>query len=402
MNFSELNLEDSLLEGLDAMGFARATPIQEKAIPSIMQGKDLIACAQTGTGKTAAFILPILNRLIKDPSPHLNTLIIVPTRELAIQIEQSLEGFAYFTGVNFLAIYGGRGGEEFSQEKKALTAGANIIIATPGRLIAHLGMKYVKMDNLQHLILDEADRMLDMGFVNDILKIIDHLPQKRQTLMFSATMPAKIRKFANQILSDPEYISIAVSKPTEGVVQGIYKVEEDQKLPLLKHLLYKDSARNKRILIFCRTKSNTKEVTSLLKKGKLNAEDIHSDLDQQQRNSTLLKFKNGEISILVATDILSRGIDVKDINLVINYDMPGDPEDYIHRIGRTARADSTGTALTFVMKKDLRKLKALEHLMEKKVFELRLPKEIPPTQISSKYQGSKSKKSKPYRKKRKR
>ncbi len=373
MNFKDLGLNDQLLEGLQAMGFESATPIQEQAIPPILDGKDLIACAQTGTGKTAAFILPILHNLKNISSESIDTLILVPTRELAVQIDQQLEGFAYFTGISSCSIYGGRDGASFQLEKKALASGANIVVATPGRLIAHLNLGYVKMGALQHLILDEADRMLDMGFVDDIFKIISHMPKKRQTLMFSATMPPKIRQFAKRILTDPVQISLAVSKPAKGILQAIYQVEDSQKQPLLKHLLSARKGKKERILVFSATKSNVRKLASTLKSSGLDVGEIHSDLDQNQREEVLRRFKSGNLQILVATDILSRGIDVKGIDLVVNYDVPGDAEDYIHRVGRTARADADGVAITLVNRKDGRKFGNIERLMEAKVRQLPLP-----------------------------
>ncbi|GJM31654.1 MAG: RNA helicase [Saprospiraceae bacterium] len=377
LTFKELGLNEQVLEGLSAMGFETATPIQEKAIPAIMEGRDLIACAQTGTGKTAAFLLPTLHNITQHTDDHIDTLILVPTRELAVQIDQQLEGFAYFTQSTSLPIYGGRDGTSFDQEKRALTLGANILVATPGRLITHLQMNYVKIDQLRHLILDEADRMLDMGFINDIQKIISYLPKVRQTLMFSATMPNKIRQFAKQILKDPVQISFAVSKPAEGILQATYEVHDDQKLPLLTHLLEGRKNRDdERILIFSSTKLNVKKVAKELKGSGLNVKEIHSDLEQEEREDVLRNFKNGNVQILVATDILSRGIDVKGINIVVNYDVPGDAEDYIHRVGRTARAQADGVALTFINRKDQGKFRRIEELMEQKVRRLPLPPHI--------------------------
>ncbi len=392
MTFKELALNEQLLEGLDAMGFETATPIQEKAIPIILEGKDLIACAQTGTGKTAAFLLPILHYLTNIDSDSIDALILVPTRELAIQIDQQLEGFAYFCNVSSLPIYGGRSGESFNQEKKALTTGANIVIATPGRLIAHLNLGYVKIDKLQHLILDEADRMLDMGFVNDLLKIISYLPKKRQTLMFSATMPGKIRKFAARILNKPEQISFSVSKPAEGIMQIAYLIEDELKPKLLQYLLGNRKGKDERILIFSSTKSNVNKIAQALIRTGLSVGEIHSDFEQSEREEALRKFKNGRLQVLVATDILSRGIDVKGINLVINNSVPGDAEDYIHRIGRTARADADGIAITLINKKDRRKFKSIERLMEAQVRKSPLPPSIqalanklPKTSTNGKY-----------------
>jgi len=376
LTFNELALNEQLLDGLDAMGFETATPIQEKAIPVILEGKDLIACAQTGTGKTAAFLLPTLHHLTGTESESIDTLILVPTRELAIQIDQQLEGFAYFTGVTSLPIYGGRSGESFNQEKKALTTGANIVVATPGRLIAHLNLGYVKISQLKHLILDEADRMLDMGFVNDLLKIVSFLPKKRQTLMFSATMPPKIRKFASRILNNPSEITFAVSKPAEKIMQIAYLVEDELKPKLLQHLLGNRKGKEERIIIFSSTKANVDRIARALKDTGIGVGQIHSDFDQSQREETLRLFKNGKLQVLVATDILSRGIDVKGINLVVNNSVPSDAEDYIHRIGRTARADADGIAITLINYKDRRKFRDIERLMEKEVIKSPLPPKI--------------------------
>jgi ATP-dependent RNA helicase RhlE len=374
LKFSDFNFESSLQEGLDSMGFETPTPIQEQAIPIILSHKDLIGCAQTGTGKTAAFLLPILNQLSVNPTDKTDTLIIVPTRELALQIDQALQGFSYFTSVSSLAIYGGSDGSVFERERKALTDGANVIIATPGRLMAHLNMGYVKLDSLKHLILDEADRMLDMGFVDDIMKITTYLPKERQTLLFSATMPPKIRTLATKLLKDPEHISIAISKPSEGIVQGAYLVYDTQKNNLIK-LLLKGKDLNS-VIIFLSTKQKVKELERDLQKAGLKAKAIHSDLEQNEREEVLLDFRSKKLQILVATDILSRGIDIEDISLVINYDVPGDAEDYIHRIGRTARAASTGVALTFINEYDQQKFLQIETLIGNEVKKLPLPEEL--------------------------
>ena len=353
------------------MGFEKPTPIQEKAIPIILNNKDLIACAQTGTGKTAAFLLPVINKIIKEHTDTIDTLIIVPTRELAIQIDEALQGFAYFTPITAIAIYGGNNGSSYEQEKKALTQGANIIIATPGRLIAHLNQGYVKFSTVKHLILDEADRMLDMGFSDDLNRIISFLPQDRQTLMFSATMPPKIRALAKKILRNPEEVNIAISRPAEKVIQGAYLVYNTQKVGLIKQLLAgKDM---KTVIIFSSTKSKVKELEKELQQLRFNVSAIHSDLEQDQRNEVLRNFKNRRIQILVATDILSRGIDIDSIELVINFDVPGDAEDYIHRVGRTARAEATGVALTFVSPADFRKFRNIEQLIGSEVKKLPLP-----------------------------
>lgn len=363
-----------MLEGLDSMGFSKPTPIQELAIPIILKGKDIIACAQTGTGKTAAFLLPVLNKLTTNPTEHVNTLIIVPTRELAIQIDEAFQGFAYFTPASAIAIYGGSDGKSFDQEKKALTQGANIIIATPGRLISHLNMGYVKFDKIEHLILDEADRMLDMGFSDDLNKIINFLPSRKQTIMFSATMPAKIRDLAKRILNEPEQVNIAVSKPAEGVLQVAFNAYNEQKLALLQGLLKGKDISS--IIIFCSTKDKVKQLERELKKGGYNVAAIHSDLEQDQRNEAMRNFKNRSLQILVATDILSRGIDIDSIGLVVNYDVPGDAEDYIHRVGRTARAESTGVAITFINPEDQRKFKKIEDLIGSEIKKKPLPERL--------------------------
>lgn len=376
LNFKDFNFEESLQEGLDSMGFENPTPIQEQAIPIILNHKDLIACAQTGTGKTAAFLLPVLNKLAKTHTHTTNTLIIVPTRELALQIDQALQGFSYFTSVSSIAIYGGSDGSAFETERRALTEGANVIIATPGRLMAHLNMGYVKLNHLEHLILDEADRMLDMGFVDDILKITTYLPKKRQTLMFSATMPPKIRTLATKLLHEPEQISIAISKPAEGVIQGAYLVYDTQKNNLIKSLLHGKEETLSSVIIFVSTKQKVKELDRDLQKAGIKAKAIHSDLEQSEREEVLRNFRSKQTRILVATDILSRGIDIEDINLVINYDVPGDAEDYIHRIGRTARASSTGVALTFINEYDQQKFFQIESLIGSEVKKIALPSEL--------------------------
>ncbi len=374
MKFNDFHFEAALQEGLDSMGFENPTPIQEQAIPFIQNNKDLIGCAQTGTGKTAAFLLPILNKLSVNPTDSVNTLIVVPTRELALQIDQALQGFSYFTSVSSIAIYGGSDGIVFEKERKALTDGANIIIATPGRLMAHLNMGYVKFDKVETLILDEADRMLDMGFVDDILKITTYLPKTRQTLMFSATMPSAIRTLATKLLHNPEQISISISKPAEGVIQGAYLVYDTQKNALIKSLL--EGKELTSVIIFVSTKLKVKELERDLQKAKLKAKAIHSDLEQNEREEVLRNFRSKQLQILVATDILSRGIDIEDIGLVINYDVPGDAEDYIHRIGRTARAASTGVALTFINEFDQQKFLQIETLIGSEVKKIPLPPSV--------------------------
>lgn len=370
MTFSEY-FEPELLEGLSSMGFEKPTPIQERAIPVVIEGRDLIACAQTGTGKTAAFLLPLINKIIKEHSETVDTLIVVPTRELAIQIDEALQGFSYFTPINSIAIYGGTNGTTYDQEKKALIHGANIVIATPGRLIAHLNQGYVKFHTVKHLVLDEADRMLDMGFSDDLNRIISFLPKGRQTLLFSATMPPKIRSLATRILKEPVEINIAVSKPAEGVIQGAYFVPNEQKVVLIKNLL--KGKKIKSVIIFASTKNKVKDLEKELKKMGMNAASIHSDLTQEERNDVLRSFRSRKLQILVATDILSRGIDIDSIGLVINFDVPSDAEDYIHRVGRTARAESTGVALTLIGQSDRRKFKNIEQLIGSEVQKLQMP-----------------------------
>ena len=376
MKFTEFGFDDRLMEGIDASGYENATPVQEQVIPLIMAGRDIIASAQTGTGKTAAFLLPLINKIITDPhEDHTNNaLVIVPTRELAIQIAQHMEGLSYFTSVSSIAVYGGGDGNAFVQEKKALSHGADVVICTPGKMMAHIKMGYVKLSGLKYLVLDEADRMLDMGFYDDIMFIIDNLPKKRQNLLFSATMPHKIREMARKILHQPAEINISISKPNEKIEQAAFIVYDTQKIPLVKHLLHKRDF--KMVLIFCSSKIAVKNLTRDLKRARFLADEIHSDLDQTKREDVLMQFKSGRLPILVATDILSRGIDIDNIDLVINYDVPHDGEDYVHRIGRTARAAAEGTAYTFVTVKEQRKFMSIEKLLGKPV-----PKAVVPVEL---------------------
>lgn len=371
MNFQDFNLDERLMEGLFSMGYNNPTPVQEQAIPVILDGKDLIACAQTGTGKTAAYILPVLNKILHTETRHLNTLILAPTRELAQQIDQQIEGLAYFSGISSIPVYGGGDGAAWDVQKKALEAGADIIIATPGRLIALLAAGTLNLQHLEHLILDEADRMLDMGFYDDINRIINYLPKKRQTLLFSATMPPKIRTLANKILLNPYELNLAIAKPAEGINQQAYVVYENQKLPLLGSILKNDSYSS--IIIFASTRENVKKLAGELKRAGFNVKAFHSDLEQEEREQILREFKHRQLPIIVGTDILSRGIDVEGISLVINYDVPPDGEDYVHRIGRTARAETTGTAITFINEKDQRKFSGIENLIGKEVPKIALP-----------------------------
>jgi superfamily II DNA/RNA helicase len=356
------------------MGYAKPTPIQEKAIPVIQKEHDLIACAQTGTGKTAAYLLPILNKIVQAEVRHLNTLIIAPTRELAQQIDQQVEGFSYFLGVSSLPVYGGGDGAAWDQQRKALEEGADMIIATPGRLIAMLASGTIKFDHLEHLVLDEADRMLDMGFFDDIVRIISYLPKERQTLLFSATMPPKIRLLANKILRMPEEINIAIAKPATGITQQAYLVHDEQKGALLKHVLRQSQWSS--VIIFCSTKEAVKRLDGSFQRAGLSARAFHSDLEQPEREEILRAFKNKQINVIIGTDVLSRGIDVEGISLVINFDVPPDPEDYVHRVGRTARAEMTGTAITFVNGYDVRKMQAIEKMIGYPVTKVSLPPEF--------------------------
>jgi ATP-dependent RNA helicase RhlE len=379
LKFIDLGLDERILEGIDAMGYENATPVQQQVMVPILEGKDIIAAAQTGTGKTAAFLLPLLHRLLtmQHTAGDINAMVIVPTRELAIQIAESIEGLSYFTDVSSIAVYGGGDGNSFTAEKKALTSGVDIVVCTPGRMIAHLNMGYVKLKGLKYLVLDEADRMLDMGFSDDLAKIITFLPKERQNLLFSATMPVKMRELSKKILRDPVEINIAISKPPEQIVQKAFVVYEAQKVPIIKDMLR--SKKFTKVIVFCSKKQNVKVLTAELKRAKLAAEEIHSDLDQKSREQYLQDFRNQKTNILVATDILSRGIDIDDIDLVINYDVPNDGEDYIHRIGRTARAATTGTAFTLIGEKEQSKFATIEELLGAPVLKGAVPEEFGPT-----------------------
>ena len=366
--FADLGLSNAVLDALDAMNFLEPTPIQEAAIPAILDGKDMIACAQTGTGKTAAFVLPMLHTLAERPTSakKIGALIVVPTRELAIQIDQQITGFSYFVPVSSTKVYGGGDGDDFAQQKTALKEGADIVVATPGKLISHLNLGYVDLSELRYFALDEADRMLDMGFHADIMQIYSYVKHKSQCLMFSATMPKKIRQLADQILEDPLEISLALSKPAQNIVQAAFLVDtEEQKLGVIAHLLKDDDLDS--VIVFTATKRAVTEVVKRLRDHKLSVEGISSDLAQDDREELMRKFKNKQVSIIVATDIISRGIDIDSIEMVINYSVPPDPEDYIHRIGRTARAQRSGEAVTLVDKADQGKLQRIEQLIEKDI-----------------------------------
>ena len=369
--FDSFEFHEDLASGIQAMGYKSPTPIQQQAIPMILEERDLIACAQTGTGKTAAYLLPLLDKISHARHDHTSTLVLVPTRELAKQIDDQVEGFAYFVSATSIAIYGGTKGDSWEQQKRALTSGADIIIATPGRLIAHMNMGYVKLDKLEYLVLDEADKMLDMGFMDDIMRIVRELPQDRQTLMFSATMPPKIRDFARKILQEPAEISLAVSKPAEGIDQRSYLVYDNQKLPLLQHLIKDLDVVS--MVVFTSRKSAVNDIVRALVKMGHTAEGISSDRTQDEREATMQGFRNKQFKILVATDIMSRGIDVDNISHVLNFDVPHDAEDYVHRIGRTARASTTGTAITFINDKEMYRIARIEGLIEKELPKLPLP-----------------------------
>ena len=376
MKFAELNLEESVLQALDAMRFEECTPVQEHTIPVILEGKDLIGVAQTGTGKTAAYLLPVLNQLSKGgyPEDAINCIIMAPTRELAQQIDQQMEGFSYFMPASSVAVYGGNDGVRFEQEKKGLTLGADVVIATPGRLISHLSLGYVDLSRVSFFILDEADRMLDMGFSDDIMQIVKYLPKERQTIMFSATMPAKIQQLAKTILNDPVEVKLAVSKPADKIIQTAYICYERQKLGIIRSLF--EGQTPERVIIFASSKMKVKEVTQAFKRMKLNVGEMHSDLEQSQRDQIMREFKSGRISILIATDIVSRGIDIDDIRLVINYDVPHDCEDYVHRIGRTARANHDGCSITFVSEKEQTQFKTIENFLGRDIYKIPVPEEL--------------------------
>ena len=380
MNFNDFNFNPDLHEGLMAMGYKSATPIQEQAIPVILDNHDLIACAQTGTGKTASYLLPVMDKISRAADRHNNTLILAPTRELAQQIDLQVEALAYFTNISSLAVYGGGDGMAYEQQKRSMRDGVDIIIATPGRLMAHLSSGLLKLEHLQHLILDEADRMLDMGFYDDIMRIVSYLPKKRQTLLFSATMAPKIRKMAGTILNHPQQITISIAKPAEGIDQQAYNIHDQQKQALLTDI-FKDET-YKSAIIFASTKEKVKALYKTFRSLKIKAEAFHSDLGQKEREDVLLAFKNKRLPIIIGTDVLSRGIDVEGVDLVINYDVPGDPADYVHRIGRTARAETKGTAITLVNGRDKRKFENIEKLIEKPVQRMPLPEHIANMEIT--------------------
>ncbi|MDE5726693.1 MAG: DEAD/DEAH box helicase [Duncaniella sp.] len=377
MRFEDTDLSDDILDALDSMHFGECTPIQEAAIPLIFQGRDLIAVAQTGTGKTAAYLLPVIDLLADQPEPSgVSCIVMSPTRELAQQIDRQLEGFSYYLPISSVAIYGGTDGKEFARQQKGLKQGADVVIATPGRLIAHLQLGGIDLSQVQYFILDEADRMLDMGFFDDIMQIVKHLPADRHTLMFSATMPPKIQQLAKAILRDPAEIKIAVSRPTEKIDQSACVVYENQKTPVLRHLF--KTVSSKRVIVFAASKLKVKDLAKQLRQAHFKVGEMHSDLEQERRDQVMHDFRNGTLDILVATDIVARGIDIDDIALVVNYDVPREAEDYVHRIGRTARAGAGGSAVTLVSEADMRWFGELERFLGYEVKKRELPEQTGP------------------------
>lgn len=381
MYFDELDLGDDILDALDAMHFDECTPIQSLAIPHALQGKDIMAIAQTGTGKTAAYLLPVIERLTYGnyPTDAINCIIMTPTRELALQIDRQMEGFAYYLPVSSLPIYGGTDGRGFSQQQHGLKQGADVVIATPGRLLAHLQMGYCDLSKVSFFILDEADRMLDMGFYDDIMAIAKHLPKSRQTLMFSATMPPKIKQLAKTLLSSPIEVKTAVSRPADAIEQSAAILYEPQKEPMLQHLL--STKAKERVIVFAASKLKVKDLTRSLRRSGIKAAEMHSDLDQTKRQDAILAFRAGRIDVLVATDILARGIDIDDIAMVVNYDVPAEAEDYVHRIGRTARAGAGGIAVTLVSPRDQHRFGAIERFLRYQVNKEIIPKSLGETPV---------------------
>lgn len=375
MRFDQLSLSDDILDALDAMNFEECTPIQEQSIDLILEGNDLIACAQTGTGKTAAYLLPVIDLLADtEADSKVKCVIMVPTHELAQQIDRQMEGFSYYIPVSSLAIHGGNDGKEFARQQHALRQGADMVIATPGRLLAHIKMGYVDLSAVKYFILDEAYRMLDMGFSDDIMRIVSQLPRERQTLMFSATMPKKIQQLAATILNNPKEVKIAVSKPAEKIDQSVFICHEGQKQGLLKRLF--EQGHDKRVIVFSSSKQKVKELTQILRRSKWKAAEMHSDLDQKAREEVILAFRAGRLEILIATDILARGIDIDDIAMVVNYDVPHEAEDYVHRIGRTARAGAGGKAVTFVSERDQQRWAGIERFLGSEVRREEIPAEF--------------------------
>lgn len=376
MYFTDFDLEDEVLDALDAMRFEECTPIQEQTIQPLLDGRDLIGVAQTGTGKTAAYLLPVLNKLCKGgyPEDAINCVIMAPTRELAQQIDRQLEGFTYFMPVSGVAVYGGNDGQRYEQELRGMAKGADIIVATPGRLISHINLGNIDLSRVSFFILDEADRMLDMGFYNDIMTIAKQLPKKRQTMLFSATMPEEIRRLAANILTDPLQITLALAKPADGITQQAYICHEGQKPGIIKSIFKEESC--ERVILFTSRKTKVKEISLMLRKQGFNVGEMHSDLSQSERDEIMYRYKSHKIDMIVATDILARGIDIDDIRIVINYDVPRDCDDYIHRIGRTARAGTTGRAITFVSEEDQAFFGQIEEFIQQEVTKIAVPVEL--------------------------
>ena len=376
MYFTDFDFEDEILDALDAMRFETCTPIQEKTIQPLMEGRDLIGVAQTGTGKTAAYLLPVLNKLCCGgyPEDAINCIIMAPTRELAQQIDRQLEGFTYFMPVSSVAVYGGNDGQRYQQELRGMSRGADIIVATPGRLISHISLGNIDLSRVSFFILDEADRMLDMGFYNDIMTIAKQLPKERQTMLFSATMPQEIRRLADNILNNPVHITLSLAKPADGIKQQAYVCYEPQKRAIVKHIF--NGEKPERVILFTSRKDKVKDISIALKKQGYNVGEMHSNLTQSERDEIMYRFKSRQIDIVVATDILARGIDIDDIRLVINYDVPRDCDDYIHRVGRTARAGSEGRAVTLISVEDQSYFGKIEDFMEQEVEKLPVPSEL--------------------------
>lgn len=395
MRFEELQINQRIKEGIESFNYEELTKIQEVVIPVILTGKDVLACSQTGSGKTAAFLIPIIEKILKSNRKGTKALIITPTREICMQIEEQISGIGYFAEISYLAVYGGNDQDGFSRQKAALSNGADIIVATPGRLISHLGLGYVNITELDFLVLDEADEMLDMGFYPDIMSIISQLPKKRQNLLFSATMPASIRKLASEILVQPQIVDLNFSKPAEEIEQKVYLVYESDKARLLTTLL-KEYA-NQKILIFVSTKINVGKVSSQLNSNGIKNSAINSSFSQNERNETVLSFKSGQINILVATNLLSRGIDIDDVNLIVNYDIPDKPEDYVHRIGRTARAGKLGLAISFISEYEIIKFQRIEKLLNRSVDKIALPAGFGKAPVYSIINNSRKFKKKPLR-----
>lgn len=389
--FEDLDLSDNVLDALYDMRFEKCTPVQANCIPPILEHHDVLGVAQTGTGKTAAYLLPLLTLLERDehPADAVNCLVIAPTRELARQIDQALQGFAYYTNVNAVAVYGGNDGVRYEQERRSLQAGADIVLATPGRLITHLQLGTLDLSRTTHLVLDEADRMLDMGFAEDILSIVKQMPEHRQTILFSATMPPKIAELARTVMHNPVEVEIAVSKPAENIKQSLYICHESDK-PIILKKIFKEQP-PQRVILFCSSKQKVKELAIVLRRSGLNARAMHSDLAQTERDEVMNLFRAHKIDLLVATDIVARGIDIDDITMVINFDAPHDAEDYVHRIGRTARAGREGSAITLIGEKDLYALSNIERTLKIKIPRAELPEGVRPPQTEAQHgRGGKS------------